>query len=297
MAKTRQAFTLVELLVVIAIIGILIALLLPAVQQIRVAAARMQSANNLKQCALALHNFAGNHSGQCPTLSGKELDSPNRGDPFFFALLAYVEEHNYYQAVKSGAETKSSAHRVRVFISPSDPTLAGLTGNGSASYAANAVAFDRRSNLSSSFPDGTSNTIAFAEHYAFRKGVIQFSWFFDEPVTVPGWLPGGGMLVHRASFAEFRGGLDELGQPIPPDVYPVTQGNPPVTTGSVAGLTFQAGPPVGNFDPRLAQTPYKSGMLVALVDGSVRTLSPGMAATTYWAAVTPAGGEVLGADW
>jgi prepilin-type N-terminal cleavage/methylation domain-containing protein len=298
MAKTRQAFTLIELLVVIAIIGILIALLLPAVQQIRVAAARMQSANNLKQCTLALHNFADNHSGQCPTLSGNELDSPNRRDPFFFALLAYVEEDNYYYAIKAGLVPKSSAHTVKVFISPSDPTLAGLSdGNGLASYAANAVAFDRRSNLSSSFPDGTSNTIAFAEHYAFRKGVIQFSWFLEESLTTPVKPPSGGMLVHRASFAEFRPSLDLFGQPVPLDVYPITQGNPPVTTGSVAGLTFQVAPPVDNYDPRLAQTPYKSGMLVALVDGSVRTLSPRMAATTYWAAVTPAGGEVLGVDW
>ena len=63
------------------------------------------------------------------------------------------------------------------------------------------------------------------------------------------------------------------------------------------GLTFQANPPVGACDPRIPQSPHAGGMLTALADGSVRVLAASVSEATFWAAVTPRGGEVLGNDW
>src|SRR5216684_3222505 len=94
----RHGFTLIELLVVIAIIGILIALLLPAVQKIREAAARMQCANNLHQMGLALHNYES--SFQAFPTGGEGTDFANApAGPSVFdrhstftMLLPYIEQ-------------------------------------------------------------------------------------------------------------------------------------------------------------------------------------------------------------
>ena len=93
----RKGFTLVELLVVIAIIGILIALLLPAVQAAREAARRMQCSNNMKQTGLAMHNYAAAWNDCFPTGNTGE---PNRWLPgLFVLLLPYVEEQSLYDRI------------------------------------------------------------------------------------------------------------------------------------------------------------------------------------------------------
>src|SRR5437867_4613006 len=101
-----RGFTLIELLVVIAIIAILIGLLVPAVQKVREAAARMQCANNLKQLGLACHNYqsSNNHlppglNGPYPPNSGFTFSAPNIGVLVY--LLPYIEQENLYRQIPS----------------------------------------------------------------------------------------------------------------------------------------------------------------------------------------------------
>src|SRR5215216_6630500 len=126
--RSRPGFTLIELLVVIAIIAILIALLVPAVQKVREAAARTQCTNNLKQMGLAAHNYESSFKTLPPGAGPTPLNTPaaNSRASVQAVILAYVEQANVYnlfdlkQDVNAHANNASARiQQVPLFLCPS----------------------------------------------------------------------------------------------------------------------------------------------------------------------------------
>lgn len=123
--NARRAFTLIELLVVIAIIGILLALLLPAVQSVREAARRTQCANNFRQIGLAIHNFESAFN-RLPPGWEDHLESGEPGWGWGSILLPYMEAGNLHNEIQFDVEIADPIHAgvresfISVFACPSD---------------------------------------------------------------------------------------------------------------------------------------------------------------------------------
>lgn len=146
----RSAFTLVELLVVIAIIGVLISMLLPAVQSVREAARRTYCANNLRQLGLAMHLYSDAHSRLPPSVTGIPLNggTARRNQPHdaglsaWVAILPFHESRNLYNLFDHKANAWDAANLAAarqtppVHLCPSmDMTRLPNSGEGASSYA------------------------------------------------------------------------------------------------------------------------------------------------------------------
>jgi len=286
--KRWRGFTLIELLVVIAIIAILIGLLLPAVQKVREAAARMACTNNLKQMSLATIHQADAYGGNVqPSIGLYPSSTPannNSDGGTFLHILPFIEGGNLFKSclVAAGVDDRNNylptysqwtptiqGSKVKTYMCPSDPTLKAGE-NARASYAVNGQVFregywaKNTLRFPASFTDGTSTTIMYTEKLAHcNSGNYPDNYW-------PDWGP----LISSSD----QGMPTGTGAPGPQNVTAFPGGN-------------------GNCNGGIASSVHTGTIQVALSDGSVHGVSYGVSTSTWWFALTPSGGEVLGSDW
>jgi prepilin-type N-terminal cleavage/methylation domain-containing protein/prepilin-type processing-associated H-X9-DG protein len=321
----RVAFTLIELLVVIAIIAVLIGLLLPAVQKVREAAARMSCSNNLKQLALGAHNYATITEGVLP-VGHAQPGADGRFTNVFLELLPYIEQQNVYNrwnfinlTPNYGPPGSPASAPIRTFVCPSsglteNPIRLGSSAFGASTYGANAGTisfpasratndgvFVHRNPVSLlGITDGTSNTLFFGEKIIGDGGLDSYLTAPLDQVPSPPFVSIGSLAVWCGTFGD-NGGAGMLlatFRPINyahPDTYvpppPPLPPLPPVPPPKIpwSGLSTQVWDRWSAYGSR-----HTGGMNVALADGSVRFMPLTIQPDVYRATGTRSGGEVPG---
>lgn len=309
-AMRSSGFTLIELLVVIAIIAVLIGLLLPAVQKVRSVANRLRCQNNHKQIAMACHNyhdafmrFPGMWVG--PPIPNFTQQCAN----LFYSILPYLELGSIVDRSNGACNSPTARTTVlQIFRCPSETTTSDGVFDvnwGIGNYAGNFQVFgnpDAGDNLNNqdgktrltSITDGTSNTILFAERFG-RCGTIT-----GAPLAGGNYgnlWAAGVVRCHYEPFFAYGNRAGTQGY--------TSQGDGPGSlwgpclgkVGPASKFQVAPYPYETNCDYALAQTPHTEGMQVSLADGSVRSLAPKMSPNTWWMAVTPNAGDLLGSDW
>lgn len=296
-SRAGRGFTLLELLVVLAIVGVLLGLLLSAVQKARAAAARADCLNNLRQCALALHQV---HDTRRALPPGHRSPAHPEAMPFSgwtLDALPYLEQRSLAaQAARayrsSPSPFVSPPHPrdtvVKAFTCPADGRVAtaqvsarthsrvaltsflGVSGRESPDKTGVLFQDSRVSFLD--VTDGTSNTLMLGERPPSAD--LQFGWWY---AGVGQRLTGSGDLILGASE---------------PNLLPVTSGSP-------------CGPGVYAFGPSRFDdpcgflhywSPHAGGAHFAFADGSVRFV-PYSASPLLGALATRAGGEVTAGEF
>ena len=311
----RNAFTLVELLVVIAIIGILVSLLLPAVQAAREAARRMQCTNNLKQLGLATHNYLSAHSKLPLCLNG--TSKPIAVHAY---LLPYIEQSSLYNLVdfntswNSATNAVARATAVPTFNCPSEPSATLPVGWAGTNYRANqgsqilyakpptdssnvnfgmpapnGIFIPDRSLKVAEITDGLSNTAAFSEHPLgdFNNAMVsKFDTF--RPGTYPATPDEA---VQQCNAVDTKNlsmqGVSDVGAPWLQSYHSTTQ-------------YFHVAPPNARscmYPPGRIQTTAASlhtgGVVVSMCDGAVNFYSDSIELSVWRAVGSRDGGEVI----
>jgi len=305
----KAGFTLVELLVVIAIIGILVALLLPAVQAAREAARRMSCGNNLKQQGIAIHNFH-DSKNRLPWFLEYQAGRPMQWCTYWGMLYPFMEQQNLYDnAPQWGGiwDNGGATTVVKTLLCPSDPSspngkcVSGAGGWAASSYAPNSMMFgninavdangwywETRGQYGLELPDGTSNQVAHTEHFG---SFPYYGW--GNSTTYPNsysyW--GWNSLASHVNYWNVNGSPG--GSP----TFIAAPFSPQVRAKPQIGTTQQNTYNLGTIAHPYTANSAHSTCLVLMLDGSVRGVTSSVN-PTYWQYANNAGdGAVLPGNW
>ena len=329
MHKVRTAFTLIELLVVIAIIGILVGLLLPAVQKVRAAAARIRCQNNLKQLGLATHNYHDTKGWLPPGVA--QPGSDNRWTGLFVELLPHIEQGNVEKLwdyanpnANYGGDGSLAATPIGTYVCPvsgidTNPIRFGTSSRGALTYAGNAgtkaypsfratndglfgywTAGSRSRVRLTDVTDGLTNTILLGER---EVGDANLDSFLTAPFDATPSPP----FASLSSFAAWAGNFGpnagagilvsagrgiNYGHPDPYIPPPPTFPPTPPPPVSWAALSVLAWDRMSAYGSR-----HTGGVNVALGDASVRFVRQTLDVYVLQCLSTRSGREIIPGDW